>query len=718
MTVEDEVFQILACYKQTKPFLEQVRSAADANRLAFGFLAAGVYEEFARNDRLYVIVEKHTGGLRYAGHLLFEQRYPRAQVVQMFTHDNYRRRGIARRLMGCFRDTLTEAGFTSIYASVADDLTQANAFWASEQFYVQRVKQGGASRKRLINVRCHELNSPQLFSTSGISSNNPLGLAAPTEQIPMYLLDLNVLFDVTGPRRSRHDDAVGMFQVERMNVCRLAISKEIRAELRRTASSGKIDPMEGFVDILPSFPLEKFHEGESIFKDLASIVFPDKGELTANDKSDLAHIATAIQNGLRGLITNDRTVLDAAPLLKSKYLVEIVSPAAFKLDDLDTGALNGFATADDVTLRLEEVSEVQVAAVHKLLSRLKIAGPAIATDWVPTATKSRVAKHLGVWLNDALLGYITWSLSAGSAVITGHAAVDDSHASARNVARALLLHMVEQLPQQGPRHVNLVVPQYQSHLREIAYALGFRSTEVHGTLHKVIAGRVFTKETWGVRQAELFEGSKIKLPAQMPAYRNPDQQVPVLTQDGNRSHVTLDLLESLLSPVLLCLPGRKAVVTPIRQHFAEHLLGHPTQGSLLPLSRVSLFSERQFVCDPRTLKHFKRGRLILFYESGKGKGKSAIMWMARVREAYHKQCSELDDAALEGSVMTKNSLASIGVTETRTIVTFDNVFKLPACVSFSTLKRLGCGEPAKLQTTNEISDFQLQEILCEAFGRG
>lgn len=655
-------------------------------------------------------------GVKFAGHLLFDQRYPRAHVRQMFTHPDYRRSGVARCLINHLRVYLTSVGFTSIYARVAEDLCEANAFWESEQFHVQNVKDGGAVRKRKILVRCHELSSPQLFPPSGISSQNPLGLLPPsTDQTPMFLLDLNVLFDVTGPRRKRHDDAVSLFQVERMNVCRLAISKEIRDELHRTAEPGKLDPMEGFIDILPSFPLEPFGHHEALFQHLEDAVFSHKKTLTENDKSDLRHIATAVQHGLAGLITNDSTVLAAAPRIKHKYRIEIVSPEAFKLGDADTNPNYQFSNINNIALCLHEIDDSESGAVHTLLSALGVPRPAIATEWLASSAKTRVTMRLGVWGDNELVGYLTWSAVGTSATISAHIAVDDAQPAAGDAARVLLICLIEQIPHQGPRKVTLDIPPHQPVLRELANILGFRAVDSQSCLHKIVAGSVLTRNSWPARRVELLENGKIKLPQSIPSFQNQDQQIPIFTPDGNQAYVSLDLLESLLSPALLCLPGRPAVITPIQKRFADQLLGHAFQKSLLPYSKALSFADRHFLCDPRALKHFKRGTLILFYESSKGKGLSAIMWIARVRQAYHKVCADLDSSDFENSVMTKDSLSSIGSAVTKTIVVFDNVFKLARAVPLSFLQRLGCGNATKLLTTNAISDHQLQEILCEAF---
>lgn len=699
--------------------MDQVRKAGDSNRLSLGFFPNSVYDEFWRNDLLYVLVERGSESLKFAGHLLFDQRYPRAHVRQMFTHPDYRRCGVAKRLINHLRISLTAAGFTSIYARVAEDLCEANAFWASEQFHVQNIKDGGAVRKRQIVVRCHELSSPQLFPPSGISSHNPLGLLpSSTDQTPIFLLDLNVLFDVTGPRRKRHDVAVSLFQAERMNVCRLAISKEIRDELHRTAESGKLDPMEGFIDILPSFPLKSFGHHKSLFQHLKDAVFLEKNPLSENDKSDLRHIATAIQHGLAGLITNDSTVLAAAPKIKEIFHIEIISPEAFKLGNADTNPNYQFYNISNISLCLHEIADSESITAHTLLSKLNIPGPVIATEWLATSAKARVAIRFGVWGNNELVGFLTWSGGGASATISARIAVDDAHPAARDAARLLLICLIEQIPQQGPRKVTLDIPPHQPTLRELANILGFRSTDSKSSLHKVVAGSVLTRDSWPDRRTELVENSNLKLPQLIPDYQNPDQQIPVFTPDGNQAYVPLDLLESLLSPVLLCLPGRPAVITPIQRRFADQLLGHTVQKSLLPYSKALSFADRHFLCTPRALKHFKRGTLILFYESSKGKGQSAIMWIARVRQAYHKVCTDLDGSDFENSVMTKDSLSSIGNAVTKTIVVFDNVFKLTRAVPLSSLQQLGCGNATKLLTTNAISDNQLQEILSEAFRSG
>ena len=711
-------FKIISGKLETAPFINDVQEAADEHRNSLGFLPKSVYEEFAKRGYLYVLVETTQNGYVYAGHLLFDCTFPRAKIVQMFTLQRYRRGGLATKLIGHLKEFLTHNSFTSIYARVAEDLLEANAYWDRQQFYVQRVVEGGSTRKRKILVRCHELASPQLFPSSGINADNPLGLATfSASETPLYLLDLNVLFDLQ-PRRLRHKEAASLFQAERMNFCRLAISTEIRDELQRTAHQGKTDPMESFINIFPSFPLFQNNDSETLLKDLALIIFPEKKEksqLSLNDKSDLRHVATVIQRNLAGLITNDNEILEPSQQIKSKYGVEVLSPSAFSLEESTPLGGNQFETANDSTLTLLEVSNRDEISVHTLLSKLKLPSSTISTIWLPTESHKRIAARFAVWDETTLIGYVTWSARDNTGNVIAHAAVDETNIHALSAARIILIYLLEQLSPNGPYQVRFELPPHQSYIRELASGFGFSRSHDQNCLSKIILGGVLTNKSWNTYQDKLTRKSNLKLPASIPIFRSIDQQIQILTPDGNQTHVTLDSLESLLSPALFCLPGRPAVITPVQRSFSESLLGHSRQSSFLPMNTASLFQDRHYLSSPRTIRHFKRGTLILFYESSKQKGRSEIVAMARVRQAFIKPSDTFDESDLTQSVLTSKSLPNIGKSKMKTVTVFDNIYLFPHPVPLKTLQRIGCGRPNDLITTHPINDAQLQEILGEAF---
>lgn len=714
-TSRSSSFEILSGYSETISFLDSIRAAGDANRNSFGFFAVSVYAEFIRNNCVYVLVNRIGEKSIYCGHLIFTQRYPIALVIQMFTSPDYRRSGLATKLINYFKNELTKSGFSSIYASVAEDLKEANTFWERQHFYIQTVKDGGKTRNRKILRRCHELQSHQLFPPSGIDNHNPLGLSSPLSvRDSLFLLDLNVLFDLSGPRRKRHKDAVSLFQAERLNICKLAISNEIREELHRNAEPGRLDPMEGVIDILPSFPLKKFDSTDPLFQTLLEIVFPEKTNLTPNDKSDLSHLATAVQHNLTGLITNDEKVLEAAPKIKTKLKIEVLSPTVFLSNDFPT-LDSTFEGLHNTELSFTAINDSHFSHVHSFLHNLGINPVAISTTWLPTGTNSRIAPRYSVWLNANLIGYLTWSIRAMDGIIVARIALDESSTASNDAARIMVTFLIEKVSQLSPRQINLEFPAQQPTVRDIGVSLGFTGVENESWLNKLVLGMVLTETSWTTYQSQLLKNSKIKLPEIIPKYEHFEQQIPIVTSDGNRRYISLYDLETLLSPTLFCLPGRPAVITPIQRSYAEPLLGHSPQESFLPSQRASLFQDRHYISAPRTLIHFKRGTLILFYESGGNGGHSAIVAIARVRKSYLKASDQLDPDDLGHSVLTTEHVSSIGKNKSKTVTVFDNIFVLPRPVSLAVLRRLGCGADNQLISTNPISDKQLKELLHEAY---
>jgi hypothetical protein len=154
---------------------------------------------------------------------------------------------------------------------------------------LRREIQSRVTTGRTIVVRVRELESPD--------HADPLGLARSLAmETPLFLIDLNVLFDLA-PHRARHDEAVTLFQAERANFCRLAISDEIIAELARTGPTGRPDPMMNLARTFTRFPVSNVDIDSPILRELGHLVFPHKAarSLSQNDVSDLRHLVTAIE---------------------------------------------------------------------------------------------------------------------------------------------------------------------------------------------------------------------------------------------------------------------------------------------------------------------------------------------------------------------------------------------------------------------------------------
>ncbi|MDR6410079.1 GNAT family N-acetyltransferase [Paraburkholderia terricola] len=721
MIIKKNTIEVLDRYNDVAPFVPLVNEAADSDKGALGFYPSRVFMDFARKEQLLVAVEYHATGISYAGHLLFEAKHPKGRVRQIFVAPAFRKRGIATRLLDHLKKHLTDHAFISMYARVAEDLSEANKFWHEQGFYVQSIARGGETRNRTIIVRTHELDTPQLFAPSGLNATDPLGLNSTYEsEIPLFLLDLNVLFDL-GPRRRRNEEILDLFRIERTGSCKLALSTEITTELTRTASIGVTDQMQAYARIFPSFPTPTEDEWTAIKPKLAAIVFPERyraDALSKNDVSDLRHLATAIQNRLTGLITNDASILNAGARLYEKYGIQVISPAALK--DLTTSETQEqvFQIRADDSLSITSITRPHEVEVHRLLSGLRVPPSAIATAWAAIDSNDRVCNRHGVWSQDVLVGYLMWPRIVNGSEFSAHVAIDESRPGAILVAKLLLGFLIEQATAEGTSQIRLTFPPQQARIREVASALGFGGLTGQTSLVKLALGRIVTQSTWARRNDELFRAGHVRLPDAPLTFRNVDQQIRFVGPDGNVRHVSLMTLETLLSPALFCLPGRTAVISPVRHEFAEDLLAHSRQKSLLPHARARLYKERHYVSGKATLKHFKRGNLILFYESARNRGLGAIVAIARVQHAYLKSQEAMNNSDLDPSVLDAVGLEAIGRSRTKTVTVFDNIICLERPVPLATLQRLDCGSPQDLLTTHVISDAQLQEILEEGFAHG
>lgn len=712
---------ILERYAQVAPFIEDAIAAANGERNALGFLPAQIFGEHAQKGNLFIaaIVDAQ-GRLQYAGHLLFDARTSRARVLQIYARPEHRRHGIAQRLLGQLKQHATDLGFISIYASVAEDLKAANDFWHRNEFYVQRTKPGGKTRNRTILVRCHELSSPQLFERSGISAQNPFGLdTSQGDDKPIYLLDLNVLFDL-GPRRARHEAALDLFHAERHGACQLALSAELHAELaRQTAVAARTDPMQAWAATFVTFPLPPAQEKARLLETLGTVVFPERtkaGAITPNDASDMTHLATAIHHRLAGFITSDAAILAVSAELSAMFDIEVISPEAFqRADELGSREeLFETATAGE-SLSVAGVESTDESEVRSLLNTLGVSDADAVSIWGAVGSSERSVDRSAVHCRDRLVGYLACLRKSDASTVNARLAVDESHPESRGAARLLLNRLLAKASASAPAKVRIHLAQRQVVVREIASVLGFAGSDDGTVLSKLILNRIVTSKNWTSTVSELQSLARLKLPSACPSFKDIDQQVEVLCPDGNRRFVRLNEVETSLAPALFCLPGRRAVITPIQPDFAEHLLQHSPQDSLLPLARAAQYSERHYISDKKTLKQFTRGTLILFYESSKGGGSSSIVAIARVQRAYLKPGDAIDRSDLNPSVLTVEALSEIGQSALRTVTAFDNLIVFPRPVPLSSLQRMGCGAAHQLITTRAIDAEQLEKILAEGF---
>jgi len=335
------------------------------------------------------------------------------------------------------------------------------------------------------------------------------------------------------------------------------------------------------------------------------------------------------------------------------------------------------------------------------------------SHWGALDSNERVVSRCAVTASEKLVGYLACPQPIEKTTIVGRLAIDETSPNPRAVARLLLNKLLLRAREVAPSKVRLELAPKQVAAREIAVGLGFARSEDGTILSKLVLNRIVVPLSWRAIAAELYTATGVRIPDSSPAFKSVDQQIEIYRPDGNRAFVPLHAIESHLSPALLCLPGRPAVITPIQRGFSEHLLEHSAQGSLLPRARANLYTERHYLSAKKTLKLFTRGTIILFYESSKDHGAAAIVAVARVQRAYLRPQDAIDRTDLDPSVLSAETLSSIGQSESKTVTAFDSLISLPNPVPLATLQRIGCGRATQLISTTLITSDQLQVILQE-----
>lgn len=717
MGTQQLIIELLLKRQDVLPYVKQVVEAAESDRGALGWFPFKVYQEAAVSERLIVAIAGEADDVRYAGHLLFATTFPRGYVMQIHVNSAHRRHGTAKRMLDALKDQLTALNYISIGARVAEDLRASQEFWQRQDFYAHGTAPGGKTRGRTLVLRSHELPTQQLFATSRLSHRDPLGLEVdPSTATKLYLLDLNVMFDL-GPRRARHQDVVDLFALERLGVCRLALSTEFDVELKRSATSGKIDPMQGLGQVFPKFAVPPDEVMAQFTRDIGPMVFSERfaaGALTANDRSDLRHLATVIHHKLAGLVTSDGAIRDASAMLRLRYGIEVLSPSAFRiLGELDTGIGAVTASTRD-TLELVELTPGREADVRELLGSLGVAVADQSTLWAADDGSSRARHRYIVVEGQRAIGYLMWPSSLRGGTCDAFLAVDECVTCAQDAARLMIVHLMGR-DKEDVQRIRLSLAPQQASVREVAIDVGFTGTDKTQELNKVSLHSVLLPHNWSALRARLKAVSEIALPPSMPIFREFDQYVELTRPDGQRTHVTVFALETLLSPALICMPGRPGVLVPIQRDYAEHLLDHLEQMQLLPHAKALLYQQRHYLSSPRTLKAFERGSLMFFYESTRSKGLKAVVAVARVTNAYLSAEGAVDKCDLDRSALEAGDLTVIGKSEIKTVVVFDNLMKMRRPVPLESLKKFGCGEATQLLTSRLLTSEQIENILLEGF---
>jgi predicted nucleic acid-binding protein len=607
-----------------------------------------------------------------------------------------------------------------ITARVAADLP-ANAIWEKLGFAIARTQAGGAARNRTINVRVRQLNTPTLFGYpegKPVSGLPTLGRGT-SGYTPVYVIDLNVFFDVV-KRRPRAEHASQVIGAALDNVIRLVVAEEFTVELRRSFKPNAPDPVYEFALQLPTIPPPEHSRLLALTTELAGIVFPQRaanGSLSVQDNSDLIHLATAIHHSASGFVTAENALVAVADAVETSYGIRVIHVEQFA--QILRGTKRRIMTIDSRfagrELRLSELTDPLWADLSAITEKIRLSDE-FRQHLLAHGVHSSHNRSIAVSFNGSLVCAALWSRSARldqgfSATIVS----DEDQPAIESALDALLLAVSEEAVAGGPVLIDLTIPKAHTITREMVLAVGFNEKELDasgaGYYQRMAIGSVVTEQSWNSIRTQIAAKTGNTFPLSLPVFKSAEAKVSFTSHDGTVHQISIEDLETALSPTLLCPDTRKCILVPIRRIFADHLLNTSLQISLLPTNAASLFHERVYYSTARNSKLFTPGAVLIFYESGRGHGRSAAVALARVRETATVSKKEVASSLLRHGVLDLEEIEAITTKGQVAATVFDNLIRLRSPISLHSLRALGCIDDANLVGARQLTSEQFSAII-------
>ena len=586
--------------------------------------------------------------LRYLGHLLFGGAFPHARIFQLFVAPEFRGQGVGRHLLEALVKLFERHSFLSISARVADDLA-ANKFWDKMGFGLARRRPGGLTRSRVINVRIKQLDTPGLFNQlmGDVSELALVDRLAARQAV--YLIDLNVFWDVVR-QRPRAEYAAQVISAALRHLIYVVIADEFVAELERTSRSAPNDPVLEFALQLPVLGAPESSVLEALIDEVAPLVFPARTGarcLSQQERSDLIHLATAIHHGANGFVTGDSAILHARDDMHSRYGLELVGVQELsKALEIAQKRLPSFrAQLSSDTLYVLELVGENSSALESFLREVS-APSSFREDFLTAGAVPSSRKRIAVTSDTDVVCLASWDVSAGLQGRTDVRLVaNEEHAAVQTALNCILSQVSAEASRIGPVLLRLDTPSGHVISREVALLHGFHAetdcrSGIGRHLQKVSIGRPVTGKNWVRIRRSLQQCSGLSF-QDIPVLDDTDTQVAFSEADGAERTVRLSQLERLLSPVLIVLANRPGAIAPIRRGYAEQLLRASQQMSLTPNREAGPFSERVYFSSSKNVRILSGGTPLLFYESGGSGGRACVTAVARVLSTELRAKSEI-----------------------------------------------------------------------------
>lgn len=713
---------ILTTPARTGQWAAEVAKAADSDRHSLGFIPKPKYIAACEAGRIFVAIsELRPTEIEYAGHIMFGGAGSELHIQQLFVSKKYRKHGVARKLLDALVTWAEGRNYLGLAIRVAADLKSSNQAWERLGFALVKKVRGRRLSKRFINLRHRELRSQSLLQFVQAVGRDKIVFSVPPNVgrgVPTYVVDLNVYFDCL-KERGRRPAAQALFRAAFSTLFRLFTTSEFPKELERHAPKdrSKPDPILEFARALPTLSYEAGPEDLGLADELAKKFFPDRvraGTQTERDRSDVSHMVVAIRTRATGFITSERALLLQRDWTRERYGTDIipVEEIADYLKDAKPSVQGRLTSGNkEVTFSVFDSIDRDTPEILELCDRTKASGSIRhrLNAWLRGVGARRI---IVARASTGLIAALGWQLVNGPPRQVESVLVADSDSDAASAAVDFMTEsMIHAASAPSVARIDLQSSEIANSVQQVLLDHGFtKGNSADWT--KIAIGRHVDSSQWPRLTHDIKSLCGLALPSNLMAEKFAYAKTIRCMMDDGRSWIgSLDDLEGLLSPVALVFSDRAATVVPIRAAFSEGLFGHLRQGSLFGQPMASFRRERMYYTASHSFRLFERGRLLLFYESAPGNGRTAIIAAARCLGARTILKSELQALTLSRGVLDQRELQGLGVRPTVTAVSFDNVLLLPRPVTLEEMRAHNWVPSTNFVTATRMASDAARQIL-------
>lgn len=684
--------------------LDELVGIADLYKNEIGFWPKASIQSAIERNRLLAVVKQDTDDM--VGFLIFSGVFPTSKVQAVAVHPDSQRRGVAQLLMDAVVERLEREGFMSVSARPAEDLKAAQDFYEKNGFHVATMVEGGKARSRRIIVRERTLAVPNLFDALDRPSSRFQSIAAP-EKDRVWVLDINVMFDLIKHGRDRYQQAYRMFGAALAGRINVVVTSEFQRELARSKPKQGADPAYELASALPTLHLNDVDEVKALTEQVHDLVFVQQGSKQASTvqaMSDCSHVAESILGKASAFITSDGPLLRARKEVRSTFGLDIAA-----LDEFDD-ALSSYNLDLSAPQASSDGFDISVGSVDQVIPlAANLGGKAVLTQFQKanrlTFTNVNVAKDRD--------GEVVGFLCLRQSQVLGEQSeilllCDQRKSIAEHVTDALLVKAMDEIAVTGPQIVQLATVQGQTVVSRVALGLGFRPSKDKHMYQKLMLGGPVTPKCFEAVQNKLrlVVGEEVCRQLMPATFEDVDQLYEQLSDEFSD-------LEQFSSPALFAANQRNIIIQPIAKSFADQLLGTTGQLSFLDQFGGATKSEKVYVCSGRMRNAYRIGQIVLFYESSRTGGRGAVVAAASVKSVLLVDKAMITERNLSQTVL--DSVEGMSSTNEVTLVGFSNVLRLPEPVKLPRLKALGAHTGQNFVAATRIATSVGQSILTEGW---